>query len=69
MGDVKPDYPKLSKIDFTRDLIGTFYVKNDFKKTQDFMKKYLENQTSSFFKENSNSFYSCMIFDEIVPEG
>ena len=41
MGIVEPDIPTLSKIDITRDFIGTFYVKNDFKKSQEQMRKFI----------------------------
>ena len=62
----EPEIPALKKFDVTKDLIGTFYAKGDWKKKRKHLQKLLESSIKRGVKLSNNSFNSCLIFEEIV---
>ena len=50
----------LSKLDSTRDLRGSFYAPGDWKKKHQELAKALEREFGVPFRDNGNSFASCL---------
>ena len=61
--------PVVTKVDVTRDLIGSFYAKGDWKSKHQELAIALEKQFGIRFKDNGNSFDSCLQFESQDPYG
>jgi len=55
--------PILAQFDVTRDLRGTFYCLEDWKKKYDELRVLLEDRFGVDFRNNGNSFESCFQFE------
>ena len=64
MKSEEPYYVGLQKIDITHDYTGTFYIPGDWKKKRLEILKGLKKMTGKQFKFSSNSFESCLHFEE-----
>ena len=58
--------PVVTKVDVTRDLLGSFYAKGDWKSKHQELAIALEKQFGIRFKDNGNSFDSCYQFATTV---
>ena len=60
--------PTLTKLDSTRDLGGTLYAQGDYRNKHRELAQALELEFGCPFRDNGNSFASCLQF-EGQPEG
>ena len=61
------DRPVLTKLDFTRDLSGSFYAPKDWKSKHRELALALEQWFACPFRDNGNSFDSCFQFEAQQP--
>jgi len=51
---------RLAQFDATRDLRGTFYIREDWKERWKFINNELSEEFDTEFRDNGNSFSTCL---------
>ena len=59
----------MTKLDSTRDLMGSFYAIQDWRKLHSELAEALECEFGAKFKDNGNSFNSCFQFEGKFAQG